>query len=697
MPSPIIDLFSDSNLTVHHEFFKHTLDGIYCCLCSSKVGANPVDLKNHITGITHKVQFLSQLKKSLNKHQRYQVKFLMFMNGLLYCSLCKCFVSPRDSFVGICKGVKDHFEMDAHSSHDGENKIKSGETCQGIMTLNKKIPMTEAEIHSDSLNLMKNETAGAKKENKQKIRNVLLYSLSQKSQGALVEDPPEASKLVVDISNHSYSGLLNHGTLPNVFDMKQKPEKELSKDSHANNVDISKVNESFKIDLLLKRLIATAPLVRVNKDFIEQVGANFYCILCSMCIPYSPQKYVLAKNFNVHFKSASHVSNVNKISKVENIPRISKIMKGKSKKTCRLAIDKSSKTTKKTSFSTACDKFDMDKVSPTEQSLPKKNSQSNESIVNPESSENKSIKVNKTSRVTVSTNKTSALKRFMNKYKLDKDLNLFENNLSISNKQVSQKLHPLLQKLVPDVPLLQLNKQHILRRNINFYCALCCKDISFSTNRHVLARYFNVHFKSKTHTSLLQTENSELKHEKQASVDRSTKSPSMCRPRSTASNAERGLCNVLNEGKSVFKTIYTTLIKFKNEDIFFCNYCIKHIRTIPYRSFEYSIIQHCFKIHRRESKLQHSGIVSDVIWKNNILKSNITFMEVSREAAACGICCAAVHFSKNYSILTSNFLVHFQDEKHKLVVRSTGQSNLLPSVGGKSKKYKPNLKAYEGN
>lgn len=209
-------------------------------------------------------------------------------------------------------------------------------------------------------------------------------------------------------------------------------------------------------------------------------------------------------------------------------------------------------------------------------------------------------------------------------------------------------------------------------------------------------------FKSKTHTSLLQTENSELEHEKQASVDRSTKGPSMttvCPPHSTASNAERGLCNVLNEGKTVFKTIYTTLIKLKNEDIFFCNYCIKHIRTIPYRSFEYSIIQHCFKVHRKESKLQHSGIVSDVTWKNNILKSNITFMEVSRGAAACGICCAAFHCSKNYSILISNFLVHFQDEKHKLVVRSTRQSNLLPSVGGKSKKYKykPNLIAYKGN
>lgn len=47
------------------------------------------------------------------------------------------------------------------------------------MSLNETRAMTEAEISPDSLNIMKNETAGAKNENKQKIRNVLLYSLSQ--------------------------------------------------------------------------------------------------------------------------------------------------------------------------------------------------------------------------------------------------------------------------------------------------------------------------------------------------------------------------------------------------------------------------------------------------------------------------------------------------------------------------------------
>lgn len=700
LPPPIIDLFSDSNLRVHHEFFKHTSDGIYCCLCTSDVCRNQVDLKNHITGITHKVQFLSQLKKSLKERKRNQVKFLMFMNGMLYCSLCKCFVSPWDSFVGICEGAKAHFEMDAHTTYDEENKNKSGEARQDIMSLNEKRAMTEAEICSDSPIIMTNETEGAKNENKQKIRNVLLYSLSQKSHDATVENAPKESKLVVDISNHSDSGLLNDGTLPNDLDMKQKPEKELSKDLQTNNIDISssKVNDSIKIDLSFKRLIATAPLVRVNKAFIEQVGANFYCILCSVCIPYSPQKYVLAKNFNFHFKSASHVFTVNKILKVENIPRISQIMKGNSKKTCRLAIDKSLKTTGKTSCSKACDKFNIEKVSPTVPSIPTKDSQSNEPRVNPASSKNKSVKVNKTNCVKVSSNRTSALKRFLNKYKLDKAKNLSDD---ISNKQVSQKLHPLLQKLVPDVPLLQLNKQHILRRNINFYCTLCRNDIPFSTKHHVLARYFNAHFKSKTHaSSLLQTENSELEHEKQASVNHSTKGSSMTmlsQPNSTASNAERGLCNVLNEGKTVFKTTYTTLIKLKNEDIFFCNYCIKHIRTIPYKSLEFSIIEHCFKIHKREFKLQHGGIVSDVIWKNNILKANITFVEVSHKAAACSICCAAVHFSKNYSTLIFNFLMHFQDEQHKLVFRSTRQSNNLPSVGGKSKKYKPNLKAYEEN
>lgn len=177
---------------------------------------------------------------------------------------------------------------------------------------------------------MTNETEGAKNGNKQKIRNVLLNSLSQKSHDAMVENAPKESKLVVDISNYSDSGLLNNGTLPNDLDIKQKPEKELSKDSQTNNISSSKVNESIKIDLSLKRLIATAPLVRVNKAFIEQVGANFYCILCSVCIPYSPQKYVLAKNFNFHFKSATHVFTVNKILKVENIPRISQIMKGNS-------------------------------------------------------------------------------------------------------------------------------------------------------------------------------------------------------------------------------------------------------------------------------------------------------------------------------------------------------------------------------
>lgn len=199
LPPPIIDLFSDSNLRVHYEFFKHTHDGIYCCLCTSDVCGNQVDLKNHITGITHKVQFLSQLKKSLKERKRDQVKFLMFMNGMLYCSLCKCFVSPWDSFVGICEGAEAHFEMDAHSTYDEENKNKSGEARQDIMSLNEKRAMTEAEISSDSRNFMTNETEGAENENKQKIRNVLLYSLSQKSHDAMVENAPKESKLVVDL------------------------------------------------------------------------------------------------------------------------------------------------------------------------------------------------------------------------------------------------------------------------------------------------------------------------------------------------------------------------------------------------------------------------------------------------------------------------------------------------------------------